>query len=459
MLLISAPQTGPRLRYVLEALFSHLTKIPWRLLPEDAETASPTTGLLISYGYEPRPEALLHIPAEGLLFETGIRKERPRPVLSNDPELPLLFPIQPQSPRSLSFDLFSAAFYMLSRYEEYLPFEGDAHGRFRLRDSIFADSKPAGIYPRKPLVDLWLEHFLERLQQEAQKQASGTALPDFRQARPAFRFRPSYDLDLPWMLVHKRPLQALGGALRDLLRQGPGSLLRRYRIWRKPENDPAFTFPFLEKLHEKYGLQALYFAPTGPYGRYDKAPSHRHPAYRRLLRKLDRRGEVGLHPSYHSSEKPELLLREKQRLEKILNRPLTASRQHFLRFRFPQTPRALTAAGITRDYSLGFAEAPGFRSGTCHAYPWYDLEKEEKTELMLHPLPLMDVSLFQYLKLPPKKAASLSNSLMEETRKYGGEFVSLWHNNTLASAGKREFYEQWVVRPARGSSFVGSPIL
>ena len=442
MLLISAPQTGPRLRYVLEALFSHLTKIPCRLLPEGAKAIRPGTDVLISYGREAHAEATLHIPAEGLLFETGIRKERPRPVLVESMEWPLLFPMQAQNPHSLSFDLFAAAFYMLSRYEEYLPFEGDAHGRFRRQDSIFADTD---IYPRKPLLDLWLEHFLQRLQEEVQKQALASALPDFRQVRPAFRFRPSYDLDLPWMFVHKRPLQALGGALRDLLRQGPKSLLRRYRIWRKPEKDPAFTFPFLEELHEKYGLQALYFAPTGPYGRYDKAPSHRQPAYRRLLRKLDRHGEVGLHPSYHSSEKPGLLQREKKRLEKILDRPVTASRQHFLRFRFPQTPRALAAAGITRDYSLGFAEAPGFRSGTCHAYPWYDLEKEEATELLLHPLPLMDVSLFQYLKLPPEKIATLSNSLMEEARKYGGSFVSLWHNNTLSGIEMREFYEQWLL--------------
>jgi len=186
---------------------------------------------------------------------------------------------------------------MLSRYEEYLPFGGDAHGRFRVEDSIFAGAGMAQ-YPEKPLVHLWLEHFFDKLRMQLAKTSSPRLLDDLRKPRPSFTFTPTYDLDLPWQLAHKRPIQAVGGALRDLLRQGPRSLLQRYRIWRKPETDPWFVFPFLKDLHKKHRLSPIYFAPTGNYGRYDKSPSHKHPAYRKLLRQLSEEGAVGLHPSY-----------------------------------------------------------------------------------------------------------------------------------------------------------------
>ena len=34
------------------------------------------------------------------------------------------------------FDIFSAAFYLISRYEEYLPHEKDSHGRFSHTSSL-----------------------------------------------------------------------------------------------------------------------------------------------------------------------------------------------------------------------------------------------------------------------------------------------------------------------------------
>src|SRR5690606_18375226 len=36
----------------------------------------------------------------------------------------------------LGFDLFAGTFYMLSRYEEYLPFTEDRFGRFKAEDSL-----------------------------------------------------------------------------------------------------------------------------------------------------------------------------------------------------------------------------------------------------------------------------------------------------------------------------------
>jgi len=104
----------------------------------------------------------------------------------------------------------------------------------------------------------------------------------------------------------------------------------------------------------------------------------------------------------------------------------------------------LIRAGISDDYSLGFAERPGFRAGVCLPFPWYDLMRETTTTLLLHPLPLMDVSLFQYLRLSPTEAIQLGSTLRNEAKRYGGEFTTLWHNNNLSEREEQEIYEEIV---------------
>ncbi len=428
--LIVSPKNlhSPRLHYVLEVLFHRMAGLKYQTTTQHLPKGQ-NKNLLISYGPQPHPQADLHIPEEGLLGEVGLRNSKPQKGFWKNH--PTLFPQQKQSKNSLPFDLFSAAFFLISRYEEYQFFQADEHGRFPLTASVLYQTD----YPKKPLVNHWLEALLQTLKQKHNQ---------LKYAPPPYRFRPSYDTDLPWSLAHKHPLQALGGSLRDLLQHGPKALIKRYHIWRKPETDPAFTFPFLQKLHRHFQLQPIYFAPTGNYGRYDKAPSHRKSAYQKLLRQLAKEGDVGLHPSYKTLERPDLLIEEKQRLEKIIDRPITQSRQHFLRFRFPQTPRQLLEAGIEDDYSLGFAERPGFRMACCMPVPWYDLQEEKQTKLTLHPLPLMDVSLTQYLQLNAEARRHLFGQICSEIKKFGGEFTPLWHNNHLSTSKARKEYESFL---------------
>ncbi len=419
---------APRLHYTLDVLFKQMLGLDCLLqaahLPQGKDAQ-----VLISYGPRAHPKADLHIPEEGLLSEKGVRPLQIQTAQWG--EHSILFPQKKQSENSLPFDLFAAAFFLLSRYEEYLPFQGDEHARFPLSAAILHGTS----YPEKPLIHYWMEALLEILRSKH---------PLLKPRLPAYSFRPSYDTDLPWCLINKRPLQALGGSLRDLLQNGPRALLRRYRIWRKPETDPCFTFPFLQKTHKKLNLHPIYFAPTSNYGRYDKSPSHRNPAYRNLLKQLAREGEIGLHPSYKTLGNPCLLTKEKQRLEEITNRPVTQSRQHYLRFRFPQTPRQLLEAGISHDYSLGFAERPGFRMACCIPIPWYDIEEEKQTSLTLHALPLMDVSLLQYLQLNAEERERVFSQIFREIKKFGGEFTPLWHNNNLTTDKKQEEYENFL---------------
>jgi hypothetical protein len=128
---------------------------------------------------------------------------------------------------------------------------------------------------------------------------------------------------------------------------------------------------------------------------------------------------------------------EKKTLEKILQHPIVFSRQHFLRMLTPYTFQALLQAGICEDFTLGFAKAPGFRSGTAVPHFFYDLQKEETTDLLLHPTVMMDSTLIFHLKLSPEAALEKIKSLVDACKQSGGDYLSLWHNSNLSGSPEK----------------------
>jgi hypothetical protein len=161
---------------------------------------------------------------------------------------------------------------------------------------------------------------------------------------------------------------------------------------------------------------------------------------------------IGIHGSYKSADNAGRLCLELERLESCLAYPklsLTHARQHFLRARFTGSPNSLDLwrqAGITDDYTLGFAERCGFRCGTCHPYPLYDVRNDRVTEIIEHPLIVMDGTLFDYMKLSVEEAKELVMKLKQRCFDVEGDFVILWHNH----ATTREFepYFREVYLPA-----------
>ena len=198
-------------------------------------------------------------------------------------------------------------------------------------------------------------------------------------------------------------------------------------------SDPFNNFDKLIEQQKKYNLKSLFFVNLGDYGTYDKNISYKKKRLRKLLKKLDQSAEIGTHPSYKSNENSEKVKIEKERLEGILNSKVTKSRQHFLLLSFPETYNNLINSGITDDYSMGYASQMGFRAGICNSYNFYDLAGEKETSLRIHPFAFMDTMLEEYLKLNSAQIVEYVKPLIEETKKYNGELIAIWHNYALSN--------------------------
>ena len=323
------------------------------------------------------------------------------------------------------FDAFASTFYMLSRYEEYLPNRKDTHGRFPATESIayregFLD---------KAVVNRWAEMIVAILLKR---------FPDLHFHKTSYQYVPTIDVDLAYSYLHKGFLRTLGGYVKSLIHADFEDVRSRTHVLMGKERDPFDSFDALHHLHSTYYLKPVFFFLFSDYGQYDKNLSIYNPAFRNLIKKVADYATVGIHPSYACYENPQKLKKEIEDLSQCLHRQITHSRQHFLRLNFPETYRNLIHCGITDDYSMGFADQPGFRAGTCNSFPFYDLDLDTATSLLIHPFAFMDGTLKDYLKIPKDQVVDFVKPYIEEVKRYSGTLITLWHNETHGGSGRWE---------------------
>lgn len=427
--LVYVERVTPRLKYTIDLVFRHLLGWEYQLTTEEAAVYA-CEGPLLVYSADPLTFELgLRIRAVDLLFEKGLKEQRLAPAYLES--LPVLF--RTHQRYDLPFDLFAAIFYLVSRYEEYLPHRADAHQRFRPESSVLHEYG----WLRQPLVD----HYALLLAVHLRRRWPQLPLPQ-RQ----YRFVPTIDVDQLYAFKSKGLLRSLFG-LGKAAKQGEwGDFSHQWQVLCKQVPDPFDTFDYLRELHRQCGGEPIYFFLMGDYGGFDIAHSPFADAFREQVKSTADYFQVGLHPSYRSNQQPVLIDRERQLLEEILHRPVTMSRQHFLKVTLPGTYQQLLKRDFEADFSMAYASAPGFRSGTASVHPFYDLDTEGPTPLLVYPTCVMDTTLQQYLGLTPEEAIENIKGLIAEVKSVEGTFVSLWHNSSLGEYGPwrgwRRVYEE-----------------
>jgi hypothetical protein len=373
--------------------------------------------------------------ARHLLFETGISEQN---ISVFEWEGNKVF-FATGKTSAFPFDPFAAGFYLLSRYEEYLPHIRDKIDRFDAKNSLAYQHG----FLCLPVVDQWAILLRNKLAEK---------YPALEFRKKEYSFIPTIDIDNAYAYRQKGMMRTMGGYVKALLEFDFEDIRTRTRVLLRLQKDPYDTYDYQLELQKKYALKPLYFFLVGDYGVNDKNLSTQNRRFRELIRHISDYADVGVHPSFGSNREPARLQMEIARLKNILHRDITRSRQHFLMLKFPNTYRNLLERDITDDYSMGFANEVGFRAGTCSPFNFYDLDFESETSLRIHPFAAMDATLNLYMNLSPEAAVQKVKELVDETRKVGGVFISLWHNETLSDEkqwkGWRAVYEE-IIRIAR----------
>jgi len=427
--IIYANRITPRLKYVADFIGKEITGQPFQLTTDES-FFNDYDGPKINYGYEPVSKDELLIVNYPLLFEDSIRKQNISCFKLKD------FPAFFKSEGDYPFDIFSAVFYLLSRYEEYLPHKKDMYGRYAHENSLaFKEG-----FLNLPLINIWLEDFKNTLKKK---------FPTLNLQSSTFNFQPTYDIDEAFAFKNKELSKIAGGLVRSLVKGEWAIVNKRLRVIRGKTNDPYDAYEWMDKLHEKNNLKPLYFFHVAnEKGKYDKNISPSHPAMQQLIKQHAGKYSIGIHPSWASGDNENLLGSEIETLETATGKKITASRQHYIRFTLPQTFRRLIAAGITDDHSMGYGSINGFRASVASSFYWYDLKKEEQTKLLLHTFCFMEANSFFEQKYLPQRAYEEMMHYYNVVKAVNGTLITIWHNNFLGTyptfRGWRDVYEEFI---------------
>jgi peptidoglycan/xylan/chitin deacetylase (PgdA/CDA1 family) len=156
---------------------------------------------------------------------------------------------------------------------------------------------------------------------------------------------------------------------------------------------------------------------------------------------IDHGNEVGLHGGHTTYLRPEEMKSKKQRMEKLMNKKIIGYRNHFLRFKVPETWEYLREAGFLYDVTFGYADCVGFRNGMCHPFKPFNLNNGKTIEILEIPLTIMDVTFIHYMRLDIKKSWEITKRLIDTVMQYNGVLTVLWHN-TYLMGDQLKFYEK-----------------
>ena len=428
MLLIYTPNITNRIEYIMQYVFEERLCIEYLLINNKEQYYNNNEVPKIVYAGEYIPEGLYFF-AEKLLFENDIKEfELNEGTYKN---IKTIFSHTENA--ALNFDVFSAVFYLLSRYEEYLNKPLAEHGNYDYQNSILYKLNILDI----PVVEQWIELLKDVLLK------SFPSL-QFKNHKPKFGF--SFDIDVAYAYKAHSFARTAGSIFKKIAALNFSETKKQLLTVMNKKADMFDTYNYIfSSIKNK---KTVFFFDMGLYGKFDKNPSWNNKKFRKLIKNISEKSVVGLHPSYASNKNKNLVTIEKNKLEQITEKAITASRQHYLKLKLPYTYNHLIANNIKEDFTMGYYYTYGFRAGTCNSFLFFDLIKNETTTLRLYPFAYMDGSLNDVLKMNAEQAKKTVSKLIDTTYTYNGVFIPLWHNSTLCNCnewkGWREVFEHTI---------------
>jgi hypothetical protein len=411
MLLVYSHKITPRLTYTVKHICKRILGIDVRFTSK-IEDFIAHDSLKMSYTKQPLSNELF-IRSNELLFEQGLSD-----IDINVQQWDNTKGFFPTGDRSdLPYDIFAASFYLLSRYEEYMPHVKDEFGRFMAKESLAYNHR----FLSQPVVDIWAY----KLQAVLQKR-----FPAFKYSERQYKIQPVIDVPMAFYFRKKGLLRTIGGTLNDLGRFKLKQLYQRYLVLMGFKRDPYDTFKWIITKQKQCNFKFMVLFLIGDYSTYDKNISTNKKEFISLIKSIADYCDVGIKVSYFALEDISILKKEKLKMEAIINTELKAVRHSFSKLNLPQSYRNLVELEINQDFTMGYIDTLGFRAGTCTPFQFYDLDYEVQTPLQINPYHCLDFGLLKYQSELDKKEHL--QKLIDEVKAVNGTFTPVFHNYTFS---------------------------
>lgn len=420
MLLIHARKVTPRISYI----FKHICL---RILGLDISFTTALEdfisypGAKISYGKKALGNELF-FQSSGLLEQQGI--ESIDITVKKWEETYCFFSVSPNS--GLPFDVFSASFYMLSRYEEYLPHVKDDIGRFMATESLAYQNG----FLHQPVVDIWSYKFKSKLQ---------SAFPELEFRKQDTKVHAVVEASRPNAYRQKGFFRTLIGYMDDLFHGKFKNLVARTQVLVGLKRDPLDTFKWIINTARHSNFRLSTFFLLGEAQNFEESLNTQGHNFKLLLKYVSDYKEVGLIFSYSALSDHDKLKKEKREMEHITNRDLVSSLNAGFLVNLPEIYRHLVELEVRNDFTMVFRETEGFRAGTCTPFLFYDLDYEIKTPLMLHPAAM---TTFAFEKKYSTDVEKVVNNYLAEVERVNGTFLMIFSNKNFSRTPENKIWRK-----------------
>tara|TARA_B110000003_G_C16623752_1_gene524062 strand:+ start:384 stop:1700 length:1317 start_codon:yes stop_codon:yes gene_type:complete len=429
-IIIYIPKITIRHKYIFNLVFRELYSIDYSLI-DCKESYLASNEIKLNYSKHSICDKEIFIQSHGLLTQKGINEIDINIRMLNGQ--PVFFSAHLES--SYPFDLFAASFYLISRYEEYLPHLKDKHNRYKAEESLAFRYG----FLEKPIIEIWIKDFIEKLEQYFNHSVI---------KYPKFKYVSTIDIDNAYLYKGKGFVRSVAFFLKAISEFSYKLLKKGLLVIIGKRKDPYDTYSFQINIQKKYNIAVRYFVLLGNYGVNDKNISHTNSNLKSLVKRLADLAPVGIHPSFGSNFRLGQLNIEINRLVDIQKREVCFSRQHFLQLSFPKTYLELIESGITNDYTMGYASHLGFRAGISSPFTFYNLDMEQILPITIHPFAITDDILNFNMKLSPHEVINKISYIIKDVKQVNGTLITIWHNDSFCDEGNwkgwKNVYEEMI---------------
>lgn len=410
MLLIYTHKITPRFTYITKHIFTRILGIEI-LCTTKVEDFIKHLGPKITYTKQPLQNEFF-IRSNDLLFEQGINDFQFK--VHDWDGVPCFFSTGERS--TLPYDIFSASFYLVTRYEEYLPHLKDIHGRFLPSESVAYKNG----FLQTPVIDIWALKLLEKLKER---------FPSLQFKKKEYQYISVIDVTASHCYAHRGFVRSTAGLLLDLGTMKFKRAVERILVWTRRKKDPYDNFTALIQTQKKYGVRGMFFFQFANYSTYDKNISPNNNRFKDLIKSVADHSIVSLAASYSSLHDTALLKEEKKRLSSVIHRPISYSRLRYNRVDIPGTYRNLAEVEFTDDYTMGYTHEIGFRASTSYPFYFYDIAMEVQHPIKIHPFAVHDYAL---VKLQNKdEILNTIDVLYRQVKEVHGDLITIFSNELL----------------------------
>lgn len=427
MLLVYTHKVTPRITYTFKHIFTRMLGIHVKLTSK-VEDIVAHEGPKLSYTQKQLGNEL-HFKSTEILFEQGITDASIKVADWNG--VPCFFQVGEAS--AMPYDIFAAIFYLLSRYEEYLPHVKDELGRYPASESLALQNN----FLHRPVVDIWVQ----RLSHLFKRHFEGITLPE-----PQFKQRVLVKVPQAFAFRKLGLLRTIGGFWSDFFKFRLKRNFNRIQVLSGVRKDPYDTFTWFINIQKQTTTKIQFFFELGDFSQESRNVKHSKATFQSLIKMVADYSKVGLMISKGAVQSLPMLKMERRRMEEIVNRSLDQVTITQNLVHLPETYRNCIDQEIVEDYSMHYATHTGFRAGTCTPFLFYDLDYEIQTPLVLHPTCAEDCLLVD------ERRGTIDmitiRSLFQETKAVSGHFIVGFTNTSIIYPKGKELLKKIVLRDA-----------